>query len=223
VSELNLILLGPPGAGKGTQAERLVEDFSVAYYATGDILRKAVGDGTALGAEAKRYMDAGELVPDDVIIGVILEAISAPEAADGFLLDGFPRTIKQGEALERALDEHGRRLTAVLLIDAPDDEIVRRLSGRRVSKSGRIYHIEFDPPKHEGRCDVDGSTLIQRDDDKPETIRKRLAVYHEQTEPLINFYEERGLLRRFDGTRSPTEVHDHLRAAIATLRLEDEL
>jgi adenylate kinase len=223
VSELNLILLGPPGAGKGTQAERLVEDFPVAYIATGDILRQAVREGTELGRKAKQYMDAGELVPDDVIIGVILEAIKSPEARDGFLLDGFPRTPAQAEALDRALEQLGRRLTAVLYIDVPDEEIVRRLSGRRISKSGRVYHVEFDPPKHEGRCDVDGSPLIQRDDDKPETIRKRLAVYHEQTEPLIHHYEERGLLRRVDGTRSPTEVHDHLRAAVATLRLEDSL
>ena len=223
MSELNLILLGPPGAGKGTQAERLVEDFSVAYYATGDILRKAVKEGTELGRQAETYMRAGELVPDDVIIGVILEAVDRPEAADGFLLDGFPRTIAQGEALEGSLEEHGRSLTAVLLIEAPDDEIVRRLSGRRVSKTGRIYHVEFDPPKHEDRCDVDGSPLVQREDDKPETIRKRLEVYHRQTAPLIAFYEERGLLRRFDGSRRPTEVHDHIRAAIATLRLEDTL
>jgi adenylate kinase len=168
-------------------------------------------------------MDAGELVPDEVIIGVILEAIKSPEARDGFLLDGFPRTLAQAAALDRALEQLGRRLTGVLYIDVPDEEIVRRLSGRRISKSGRVYHVEFDPPKHEGRCDVDGSPLIQREDDKPETIRKRLAVYHEQTEPLITHYEERGLLRRFDGTRSPTEVHDHLRAAVATLRLEDSL
>jgi len=223
VSELNLILLGPPGAGNGTQAERLVEDFSVAYYATGEILRTAVKDGTELGRKAGTYMKAGELVPDDVIIGVILEAVARPEAADGFLLDGFPRTIAQGEALEGSLEEHGRSLTAVLLIEAPDDEIVRRLSGRRVSKSGRVYHVEFDPPKHDDRCDVDGSPLVQREDDKPETIRKRLEVYHRQTAPLIAFYEERGLLRRFDGSRRPTEVHDHIRAAIATLRLEDTL
>ncbi len=223
MSELNLILLGPPGAGKGTQAERLVEDFSVAYYATGEILRTAVKEGTELGRQAETYMKAGELVPDDVIIGVILEAVQRPEAADGFLLDGFPRTIAQGEALEGSLEEHGRSLTAVLLIEAPDDEIVRRLSGRRVSKTGRIYHVEFDPPKHEDRCDVDGSPLVQREDDKPETIRKRLEVYHRQTAPLIAFYEVRGLLRRFDGSRRPTEVHDHIRAAIATLRLEDTL
>jgi adenylate kinase len=223
VSELNLILLGPPGAGKGTQAERLQEDFELAYIATGDILRKAVKDGTELGQKAKQYMDNGDLVPDEVIIGVILECVESEAAQDGFLLDGFPRSVGQAEALEEAIGRLERKLTAVLCIEAPDDEIVRRLSGRRVSKSGRVYHIEFDPPKHEGRCDVDGSALVQREDDKPETIRKRLEVYHRQTAPLIAFYEERGLLRRFDGSRRPTEVHDHIRAAIATLRLEDTL
>jgi len=223
VSELNLILLGPPGAGKGTQAERLTQDFPLAYIATGDMLRAAVRDGTPLGLQAKGYMDAGDLVPDDVIIGVILERVQSDDARDGFLLDGFPRTIGQAEALGVELGKLGRRLTAVLLIETPDEEIVRRLSGRRVSKSGRVYHVEFDPPKHEGRCDIDGTPLIQRDDDKPETVKKRLEVYHELTSPLVSFYEDRGLLRRFDGTRSPTEVHDHIRATIATLRLEDEL
>jgi adenylate kinase len=223
VTELNLILLGPPGAGKGTQAERLTEDFGLPYFATGDILRNAVAEGTELGLKAKGFMDAGELVPDDVIIGVILEALQGDEAADGFLLDGFPRTVPQADALGAALEKVGRQLTAVLLIDVPDGEIERRISGRRVSRSGRVYHIEFDPPKHPDRCDIDGSPLIQRDDDKPETIRKRLAVYHEQTEPLVEYYEDRDLLRRFDGTRTPTEVHDHIRATVATLRLEDEL
>ena len=223
MSELNLILLGPPGAGKGTQAERLQQDFDLAYIATGDMLRAAVAEGTELGKKAKEYMDRGELVPDDIIIGVILERVKGDEARDGFLLDGFPRTIAQAEALDQALAKLGRKLTAVLLIDVPDDEIIRRLSGRRVSTSGRVYHVEFDPPKHEGRCDVDGSPLIQREDDKPETIRKRLDVYHRQTAPLVQYYEERSLLRRFDGTRSPTEVHDHIRATVATLRLEDEL
>jgi adenylate kinase len=222
VSELNLILLGPPGAGKGTQAERLTQDFPLAYIAT-DMLRAAVREGTPLGLQAKGFMDAGELVPDEVIIGVILERVQSDDARDGFLLDGFPRTIGQAEALGVELGKLGRRLTAVLLIETPDDEIVRRLSGRRVSKSGRVYHVEFDPPKHEGRCDIDGTPLVQRDDDKPETVLKRLEVYHELTSPLVSFYEDRGLLRRFDGTRAPTEVHDHIRATIATLRLEDEL
>jgi adenylate kinase len=224
VSELNLILVGPPGAGKGTQAERLTEDFGLPYYATGNILRKAVADGTELGRQAKQHMDAGALVPDDVIIGVILEALAGDEAADGFLLDGFPRTVPQADALGAALEKAGRRLTAVLLIDVDDDEVVRRLSGRRTcSKNGHTYHVEFDPPKHDDVCDQDGSKLVQRDDDKPETIRRRLAVYHDQTEPLVAYYEDRDLLRRFDGSRTPTEVHDHIRATVATLRLEDEL
>jgi adenylate kinase len=168
-------------------------------------------------------MKAGELVPDDVIIGVILEAVQRPEAADGFLLDGFPRTVPQADALGQALEKVGRHLSAVLLIDVPDDEVVKRLSGRRTSKSGRVYHVDFDPPKHDNVCDQDGSKLVQRDDDKPETIRNRLAVYHDQTEPLVDYYEGRDLLRRFDGSRAPTEVHDHIRATVATLRLEDEL
>lgn len=222
--ELNLILLGPPGAGKGTQAERLTDDFNLPYVATGNILRAAVADETQLGKQAKTFMDAGELVPDEVITGVILEAVEGPQARDGFLLDGFPRTIAQAQALGAGLDRLDRRLTAAILIEVPDDEVVRRMSGRRVSvKTGRVYHVEFDPPKHEGRCDVDGSRLVQRDDDKPETVKHRLEVYHEQTAPLIGYYEDLGLLRRFDGTRSPTEVHDHIRATIATLRLEEEL
>jgi adenylate kinase len=223
-SELNLILVGPPGAGKGTQAERLTDDFNLPYIATGNILRAAIRDETALGQQAKTYMEKGELVPDDVITGVILEALSSADARDGFLLDGFPRTLPQADALAVGLDEAGRRLTAVILIDVPDEEVTRRLSGRRVSvKTGRVYHVEFDPPKHDNRCDIDGSRLVQRDDDKPETIANRLAVYHAETEPLVDYYEQRGLLRRFDGTRAPTEVHDHIRATIATLRLEHEL
>ncbi len=224
MSELNLILLGPPGAGKGTQAERLTDDFNVPYIATGNILRKAVQDETELGKQAKSYMDAGKLVPDDVITGVILEAIENADARDGFILDGFPRTIPQAESLDEGMKAHDRDLTAAILIDVADEEVLRRMSGRRVSvKTGRVYHVEFDPPKHEGRCDVDGSRLVQRDDDRAETVKKRLDVYHEQTEPLVSYYEDQGLLRRFDGTRSPTEVHDHIRATIATLRLEDEL
>jgi adenylate kinase len=224
MSELNLILLGPPGAGKGTQAERLTDDFNLPYVATGNILRRAVADETPLGKEVKTFMDAGQLVPDEVITGVILESLEQADARDGFILDGFPRTIPQAEALDRGMADHDRTLTAVILVDVPDDEVVRRMSGRRVSvKTGRVYHVEFDPPKHEDRCDVDGSRLVQREDDKPETVAKRLQVYHEQTEPLISYYEDQGLLRRFDGTRSPTEVHDHIRATIATLRLEDEL
>ena len=224
MTELNLILLGPPGAGKGTQAERLTDDFNLPYIATGNILRAAVKDETPLGKQAKTFMDAGELVPDEVISGVILEAVEGAAARDGFLLDGFPRTVAQADALGAGLDGLDRHLTAAILIEVPDAEVMRRMSGRRVSvKTGRVYHVEFDPPKYEGRCDVDGSRLVQRDDDKPETVQHRLEVYREQTAPLISYYERRGLLRRFDGTRSPTEVHDHIRATIATLRLEEQL
>jgi adenylate kinase len=224
VSERNLVLLGPPGAGKGTQADRLRTDFDLPYYSTGNILREAVENETELGRKAKEFMDAGDLVPDDLICAVIEERFDSGEADDGFLLDGFPRTIGQAEMLGGALDKRGRLLTAVLLIDAPDEEVVRRLSGRRTCvKNGHVYHVEFDPPKNEGVCDQDGSRLVQRDDDKPETVRKRLEVYHEQTEPLIEWYDERGLLRRFDGTRSPEEVHSHIRATLATLALEAEI
>ena len=222
--ELNLILLGPPGAGKGTQAELLTEDFGLPHIATGDILRAAVAAETALGREAKRYMDAGDLVPNSVITGVLLERIAEDDARDGFLLDGFPRTIEQADSLGEALNASERRLTGVLLIDTPDDVVVKRISGRRVSvTTGRTYHVDFDPPKQEGRCDIDGSKLVQRDDDREQTVRKRLVVYHEQTEPLIGYYDSLGLLRRFDGTRSASEVHAHIRATISTLRLEDEL
>ncbi len=224
MSELNLILFGPPGAGKGTQAARLQEDFRLPYVATGDILRAAVKDGTQLGLKAKGFMDAGELVPDDLLIDLVVDRIGADDARDGFILDGFPRTRAQADALGEAFDTLGRRITAVLLFDVPDDVLIRRISGRRVSvKTGRVYHVESDPPKHEGRCDVDGSRLVQRDDDKPEVVKRRLGVYHEQTEPLVAYYDERGLLRRIDGTRSPTEVHDHVRAVLATLRLEETL
>jgi adenylate kinase len=222
---MNLILLGPPGAGKGTQAKRLREDFRLPYIATGDILREAAAQGTPLGEEAKKYMNNGDLVPDDVIIGVITERLKEPDTGDGFILDGFPRTLPQAEALDAALNELGRGITAALLIDVPDEEVIRRISGRRlcVKDQQHVYHVEFDPPKHEGKCDFDGARLVTRDDDEPEKVAHRLEVYHEQTEPVIGYYEDKGVLRRFDGTRSESEVHDHIRATLATLRLEDEL
>ena len=222
MTELNLILLGPPGAGKGTQAMRLRKDFSLPYIAAGDLLRDHRKRETELGVEAAKYMADGKLVPDQLVIRMILDKIAA-EGGDGFLLDGFPRTVAQADALDLAMSGLGRRLTSVLLIHADDEEVVRRLSGRRQCAQGHVYHVEFDPPKREGICDQDGTELHQRDDDRPEIVQRRLVEYHEQTEPLISYYEDRGLLRRFDGTRSPTEVHDHIRATLATLRLEEQL
>jgi adenylate kinase len=219
--ELNLVLLGPPGSGKGTQGERLQEDLRLPYYATGDILRAAVRDGTELGRTAREFMDRGDLVPDDVIVGAIAERIDSEEAADGFILDGFPRTVPQAEALAAKLGELGRDLTGVLLIDAGDDEVMRRLGGRRTcAESGHVFHVEFNPPEREGICDVDGSELIVRDDDKPEVIRHRLEQYHEKTEPLIEFYDHKSLLRRIDGAAAPDEVADELSRTLSTLKLE---
>jgi adenylate kinase len=222
--QLNLILFGPPGAGKGTQADRLRQDFQLPYIATGDMLRANVKEETELGKQAKAYMDAGDLVPDDLIVAMAAARLDEDDAQDGFILDGFPRTIEQAKALEQQLSKMGRRITAALLIDVPDEEVVRRLSGRRVCvKAGHNYHVEFDPPKREDVCDQDGSRLIQRDDDKPEVIQNRLRVYHDKTKPLVDYFDDLGLMRRIDGTREPADVHGHIRAVIATLRLEEDV
>jgi adenylate kinase len=225
VSELNLVLLGPPGSGKGTQGQRLQEDFRLPYYATGDILRAAVREGTDLGQSAKEYMDRGDLVPDEVIIGVITERLGTEEAADGFILDGFPRTEPQAEALGEDVRKLGRKLTAALFIDVPNEEVERRLSGRRtcVKNSNHIFHVEFDPPKVPDVCDIDGSRLVVRDDDKPEVVRHRLEQYRLKTEPLIEYYERQGLLKRVDGSSPPDEVGDRIRALLATIRIEEDL
>ncbi len=222
--QLNLILIGPPGAGKGTQAERLQEDFRLPFISTGEMLRANVKDGTELGKAAKAHMDAGGLVPDDLIVAMAAERLDEDDTQDGFILDGFPRTTAQAEALEQQLDQEGRRITAALLLEVPDAEIIKRIAGRRVCvKAGHNYHVDYDPPKNPDVCDQDGSRLIQREDDRPEVVGKRLAVYHDQTAPLVDFYDERGLLRRVDGTRAPAEVHDHIRAVIATLLLEESI
>ncbi|HEY6771896.1 MAG TPA: adenylate kinase [Solirubrobacterales bacterium] len=222
--ELNLILLGPPGSGKGTQGERLQEDFRLPYYATGDILRAAVKEGTEVGKQAKEYMDRGDLVPDEVIIGVIAERLQGEEAADGFILDGFPRTLPQAEALDSKMSQLRREITGVLLIEVPEEEILRRLGGRRTCEENpsHIYHVEFDPPKQEGVCDIDGAKLVVRDDDKPDVIKNRLATYREKTEPLVDYYDERGILNHVDGKQSPEEVEERIHGIIATLRREEE-
>lgn len=216
--ELNLVLLGPPGSGKGTQGERLNSDLHLPYYATGDILRGAVRDGTALGKSAKEYMDRGDLVPDELIVGIIAERIDSEEARGGFILDGFPRTTPQAEALDAKLGELRRTVSSVLLIDVSDDEVVRRLGGRRTCEAeGHVYHVEFNPPKVEGVCDIDGSPLIVRDDDKPDVIRKRLSTYHEKTEPLVSYYDGKGVLERVDGAREPDQVTAELRDLLAAV------
>jgi adenylate kinase len=222
MSQLNLVLLGPPGSGKGTQGERLEEDLELPYYATGDILRAAVREGNELGRKAKEYMERGDLVPDEVIVAVIVERISRSEADDGFILDGFPRTRVQAEALDEEVERVGRSLTAMIFIDVSDEEVLRRLGGRRTCPNGHIFHVEFDPPEREGVCDLCGEPLGIRDDDKPDVVRKRLERYHTDTEPLVGYYDERGLLHRIDGAASPDQVYASIRATLATLRMEEE-
>ncbi len=212
---MRLILFGPPGAGKGTQAKQLEVATGRPQLSTGDMLRAARREGSALGTQAATFMDAGKLVPDEVVIGLIEERIEKPDAGSGFLLDGFPRTIPQAEALERMLQQKGQRIDHVVSIEVPDEDIVRRLSARRsCPNDGSVYHLEHMPPKQPGVCDKCGSALVQREDDKPETIKKRLAAFHEQTAPLKRYYEERGLLRPVDGTRAPNDVTAAIRAAV---------
>ena len=200
---MNIILMGPPGAGKGTQAKILVEEYGLKHISTGDILREAVKKGTPLGMKAKEYMDRGELVPDDIMVGLIREVLPK----DNFILDGFPRTLPQAEALERMLKEEGIKIDAVIFFDVNDDVIVERLSGRRSCPScGAVYHIKYNPPRNDEICDRCGTKLIQRDDDREEVVRRRLEVYRKQTEPLINYYREKGILRIVDGTKSVEEV-----------------
>jgi adenylate kinase len=197
---VRVILLGPPGAGKGTQAQRLTQKLGIPQVSTGDILRAAVAAGTGLGREAKAVMDQGALVPDSVVIGIIRERLAAPDCARGYILDGFPRTAAQAEALGEMLQALGTPLTAVLSLTVDPEELVRRLGGRRTCGScGAAYHLETAPPRRAGLCDRCGGGLLQRDDDREETIRKRLAVYREQTAPLVAYYRGRGLLKEVDG------------------------
>ena len=204
---MDFILLGPPGAGKGTQAKLMTDKWNTPQVSTGDILRAAVREGTELGVEAKGFMDRGELVPDRVVIGIIAERLREDDAAAGFILDGFPRTIPQAEALQKILDELGRNIDHVISIEVDDEELVTRLTGRRMCKGcGESFHVVFNPSAKEGICDRCGGELYQRDDDTEETIRQRLAVYSEQTQPLIAYYEKQGKLRRIEGTGSIEEI-----------------
>lgn len=216
---MRIILLGPPGAGKGTQAARIAEAYQIPHISTGDILRANVREGTPLGTEAKRYMDAGELVPDEVIIGMVGERLEQDDAASGFLFDGFPRTVPQAEALERLLVERETPLTCVLRLMVARDEVVERLTGRRTCpQCGRIFHVKYDPPQVEGRCDDCGAELVQRDDDREDVVLNRLDVYASQTEPLEHFYWERGLLRDVQAVGSPDEVFDSVRGILDGFR-----
>jgi len=213
----NVILLGGPGAGKGTQAERIVADLRLPHISTGEMLRAAVAKGTRMGLEAQKYMGSGALVPDEVVIGVVRERLAEPDAADGFLLDGFPRTIPQAEQLDAMLAEAGRAVTHVVLIDVPADELVQRIAGRRsCAGCGKLYNVTFDPPKADGVCDVCGRELVQRADDNEDTVRNRIAVYEDQTAPLIGYYTERGVLESaLGGGKLPDEVYARVQQILA--------
>ncbi|MFQ3546445.1 adenylate kinase [Halobacillus rhizosphaerae] len=215
---MNLILMGLPGAGKGTQAEKIVEKYNIPHISTGDMFRLAIKEGTELGKEAKSFMDKGDLVPDAVTIGIVRERLSKPDCQDGFLLDGFPRTIAQAEALESLLNDMEESLDYVLHIDVPKDQLIERLTGRRVCPTcGATYHVIFNPPKEEGKCDHDGSELIQREDDQPDTVKKRLEVNVEQTKPLLDFYREKGYVVSFKGDRDINEVFQDIDQKLGNL------
>jgi len=212
---MNFVLMGPPGSGKGTQAELLEEKLEIPHISTGDMFRKAIKEGSELGQKVKEYLDKGELVPDELTIALVKERLAAPDAEKGFLLDGFPRTVKQAEALDELLSEMGRKLNLVLNLEVAEEKLLARLTGRRVCRNcGATYHLLFNPPAQDQKCDVCGSELYQREDDKEETVRKRLEVYHASTEPLIGYYKNKGLLKGIDGNKEINEVlEDILRTA----------
>ena len=204
---MKIIMLGAPGAGKGTQAKMIAEKYSIPHVSTGDIFRANIKNGTELGMEAKKYMDQGLLVPDELTVKILLDRVSQDDCRNGYVLDGFPRTIPQAEVLDEALSKLGEQIDYAINVDVPDENIVKRMSGRRAClKCGATYHIEHVPPKKEGICDVCASELVLRDDDKPETVQKRLKVYHEQTQPLIDFYTKKGVLKEVDGTVDMKDV-----------------
>ncbi len=208
---MKIIMLGAPGAGKGTQAKRIAEKYGIPHISTGDIFRANIKEGTELGMKAKEFMDQGLLVPDEVTIGMLLDRIKKEDCVNGYVLDGFPRTIPQAESLTKALEEMGQKIDYAVDVDVPDENIVSRMSGRRACITcGATYHVQFALPKAEGICDKCGAELVLRDDDKPETVQKRLTVYHEQTQPLIDYYRRAGVLVSVDGTQSMDQVFESI-------------
>jgi adenylate kinase len=215
---MRVVFLGPPGAGKGTQAKKLQADLGVPHVSTGDMLRDAASRGTELGKLAAPLMRSGQLVPDELVVGIALERLKQPDAANGFILDGFPRTIPQAESLDAALGKAGKKLDAVVSFDVPEEVLIERISGRRsCPKCGTVYHVAETPPRRSGFCDKCGSELVQREDDKPEKIRQRLAVYADQTTPLKAYYARRGLLRNLDGIGPPEQVYRELKKALGKI------
>lgn len=215
---MNLILMGPPGAGKGTQADMIKAAYPIPHISTGDMFREAVSNGTEMGLKAKAFMDEGKLVPDEVTIGVVEERLAQPDCQKGFLLDGFPRTIVQAEALDAVMARLGKKLEAAVNIFVPDEILIERTSGRvSCGNCKTVYHLKFSPPQKEGACDKCGGALLQRSDDKEETARKRLQVYQEQTSPLLNYYDNVGILYSIDGNRDPKEVFTDLQKVLANL------
>ncbi len=215
---MNLILMGLPGAGKGTQAEKIVNKYAIPHISTGDMFRSAIKEGTELGKEAKTYMDEGRLVPDSVTIGIVKERLSKPDCKNGFLLDGFPRTVPQAEALDSLLNDLNTNIDFVFHINVPEKVLIDRLTGRRICpECGATYHVEYNPPKVEGVCDKDGKELIQRDDDSEDTVKNRLGTYIEQTKPLLSFYEEKGSLKEIKGDQHIDEVFHQIEQTIGGL------
>lgn len=215
---MRIVLLGGPGSGKGTQAKKLIDTLGVPQISTGDIFRAALKEGTPMGLKAKTYMDKGELVPDDVVIGVVEERLAKPDLAKGYMLDGFPRTLPQAEALDKILTSLGQSIDHAVLVDVPDEELVARLSGRRTCKNsecGRMFHVMFNPPKKDSVCDACGAELYQRDDDSEATIRERLTVYNKQTAPLIDYYDKKGLLRKVAGVGPIDQIFASIQKVLA--------
>jgi adenylate kinase len=211
---MNIILIGPPGSGKGTQAKMIVDRYKVLHVSTGDILRENVRNGTPLGVEAKKFMDAGKLVPDALLIDIIKDRLAKDDVKGGWMLDGYPRTIPQAEALDKILPALGQKINVVLNIDVPDEELVKRVTGRRMCKCGATYHVQFNKPKVEGKCDACGGELYQRADDTEETVKQRLNAYHAQTQPLIDYYNKRGIVATVLGVGDIKAIFDKVAAAL---------